>query len=568
MEAIVSIISLMVIATVTIVLLYQNARVKDSVALSMQNVVDQINDATYYDHEFNQKQEDNIKNLDTNMQTISKDLSNLSSAINAVKMQTPTNTEISKTVNTQNVRTKILSIGDKFSLSTIANNVDNEEWLALNDIGDRKLHGGMMLNKISVKNGASLEGKTATDDLKVNKRFEVTGGVSEHNPQKLNTIFRESDGRNYVRGDTEIRGNVSSFGDIKVSRNLSVGNSISVNNSAQGPIFQNTTQKGTAFGIGNYKGDEMRFYNTNADGTIRFGYGKESEFAPVMEVNRSALRFGSGDGQFTFASATEKGKWSPASALNDTVMRTEKDKQSLIFQNGATGNGMILNENRLGVGTMPQYGKLDVAGDIAARGNQLLLGAGGDTGGSRALVKGNGGELILNHSNDFSQGVTSHSDIALLGSRCVETGKGVVGKEANAGKICYGKFSNSLDIVGAGGTGSKGETTERVVKVWDNLETGNLNASKLCLGSVCIDQSDLARIKKEDGHMCLGNSCLVEEDINSIKTMKNKIKTQRIEVGDKWSLQPEANDQYFTLRDNSTGQDTRYAFTGNTYKNL
>ncbi len=61
---------------------------------------------------------------------------------------------------------------------------------------------------------------------------------------------------------------------------------------------------------------------------------------------------------------------------------------------------------------------------------------------------------------------------ALPGDACFEWGAGVAGKEGNAGKLCYAKFSDGLDIVGAGRPGAA-----RKVRVWDELQTGGVLAA-------------------------------------------------------------------------------------------
>ncbi len=50
---------------------------------------------------------------------------------------------------------------------------------------------------------------------------------------------------------------------------------------------------------------------------------------------------------------------------------------------------------------------------------------------------------------------------------CIEMGTGAANKQVDAGKMCYGLFSDGLDIVGAGTTNGQ----PRNVKVWDNLST-------------------------------------------------------------------------------------------------
>ena len=46
-----------------------------------------------------------------------------------------------------------------------------------------------------------------------NKSLNVKGGKSVHNPNGWGTHFPWSDGKNYIRGDTEIRGDITKIGD-------------------------------------------------------------------------------------------------------------------------------------------------------------------------------------------------------------------------------------------------------------------------------------------------------------------------------------------------------------------
>lgn len=59
------------------------------------------------------------------------------------------------------------------------------------------------------------------------------------------------------------------------------------------------------------------------------------------------------------------------------------------------------------------------------------------------------------------------------GKECVELGQGVRGKETNAGKLCYARWSDALDIVGAGRT-----FPGRKVRVHDQLETQEVRATR------------------------------------------------------------------------------------------
>jgi hypothetical protein len=129
--------------------------------------------------------------------------------------------------------------------------------------------------------------------------------------------------------------------------------------------------------------------------------------------------------------------------------------------------------------------------------------------------------------------------------------------------MCYKKFSDGLDIIGAGTNNSN-----RKVKAWDNLETGSVQANKLCLGSVCITENDLAKLTKSDGNLCLGDTCLQEKDMKNVKNMASGITTNKINLGSRWSLQPEGeNDTMFTIRDNAN-VNKRYSMSTNKYVDL
>lgn len=80
------------------------------------------------------------------------------------------------------------------------------------------------------------------------------------------------------------------------------------------------------------------------------------------------------------------------------------------------------------------------------------------------------------------------SNVTVYGCNAVQLGSGVTGRQVDAGKIGYGLFSQQLDIIGAGATGST-----RGVRVWDQLVVGSgavasdtltVNGSAKCTGNV------------------------------------------------------------------------------------
>lgn len=82
-------------------------------------------------------------------------------------------------------------------------------------------------------------------------------------------------------------------------------------------------------------------------------------------------------------------------------------------------------------------------------------------------------------TTSVSEKLTIAGSASISSSNVLEFGKGVSGKEANAGKIGYQTFtSGALDIVGAG-------TSTRTVKLWDNVTVNNdLNVNGSIYGKV------------------------------------------------------------------------------------
>lgn len=544
MDAIISIVSIMVIATVTVILLYQNASVRDDVAASMQSVVDQVNDSSYYGYQYDKRQEENIKNLDQNINVITKDIRNIVEDIKNVKSQTPTIKDLAKKVETtnltaSNLTTGTFKLGQKFSLLGDG----NDEWLKLLNSNASDMEGGFAANKFFAKTGSTFKGSNIADDMTINNTLKVKGGTSKYNPSQLPTIFYGPAGVNSIRGDTEIRGDTNNIGDMRVGNTLNVNNGINTFRSDLGPLLKNTTDTGVEFGVMAAEGSAYQIYNSAGQGSIQLGFGKDKSFEPTVELRKRSATIGAGSNNLSLSQTT----------ADDFLIKSFADK-NIVMQSGSR-EPMVYNGS-LGIGGAPQNGaRLDVYGNIISRGTDFVLG------GSRALVKGAGGDLVLNYESDFPGGISSHSDLSIMGDKCIEIGKDVKQKDANAGKVCYQKWSDSLDIVGAGGTGA-----ERKVKLWDNVEAAGIQASKLCLGKTCINEDDLNKLIKADGNFCLGNTCLQEADMLNVKNMGNQINTMRINMGPKWTLQPEGPDSaFFTIRDNTGDGDKRFAFSSNKY---
>jgi hypothetical protein len=100
-----------------------------------------------------------------------------------------------------------------------------------------------------------------------------------------------------------------------------------------------------------------------------------------------------------------------------------------------------------------------------------LYNADGMLSSSRIVTMGNH-NLSLNGTGNFVFNATS---LKMNGSRIMEFGAGIEGKDPFAGMIAYNAFnSNALDIVGAGAISGK-----RRVRIWDLIETSGLNTHNL-----------------------------------------------------------------------------------------
>jgi hypothetical protein len=191
MEALVSIVSILVMVTVTIVILYQNAQIRDKINSNLQGIVDQMNDSTLYAYKFDQNQDVNIKNLDQNMKLVMENMDNVTHNVKALQMQ------VNATANPGN--TSALTIGNKFTMNTAM----GPEWLSVMDAGGKKFYGGVAMGKLYADSDAIVKGTAMVNQLSANGGIMTKGGTNTNN---WNTYFPYVDGRNYIRGDTVVNG--------------------------------------------------------------------------------------------------------------------------------------------------------------------------------------------------------------------------------------------------------------------------------------------------------------------------------------------------------------------------
>ena len=123
-----------------------------------------------------------------------------------------------------------LQLGSKFSLSGVGDAYSDDNWLRLFDSEGKSYAGGLGMANLFVKDGSKLNVVEAAN-ISVSGELKVKGGASEHNPGNLDTYMPNGkDGKNYVRGDTEVLGNTRNVGDLNVERNVMVKNTVRAKN--------------------------------------------------------------------------------------------------------------------------------------------------------------------------------------------------------------------------------------------------------------------------------------------------------------------------------------------------
>jgi hypothetical protein len=225
--------SLTVIVVVSVVLFINADKLKKETENTMKDVVDQINDSQYYAYKFDKKQEQNIMNLDNNIQNVNKKTDDLNTILAAKEQQLKQEIgNVQRDAVKQNqmvegvpyVKTGKVQLGDKFLLSGVGDAHGNDDWLRVFNKEGKDYRGGVAMKNLWTGENAWLNGTVNLNNTtNSHGNLNIRGGSSEHNPEGWWTHFPwEGDNKNYIRGDTELRGNTNNIGDMNIGRNLNV----------------------------------------------------------------------------------------------------------------------------------------------------------------------------------------------------------------------------------------------------------------------------------------------------------------------------------------------------------
>jgi hypothetical protein len=192
--------------------------------------------------------------------------------------------------------------------------------------------------------------------------------------------------------------------------------------------------------------------------------------------------YGVGGGKLT-AKGKDILKWKPT-GINITGDLIINDKNINTLLSGKVDNSRLddLVSTKALSGDIT-INSLSTNGNITMKGSDFVLGKGnnarGDTGPSRALVKGDGGQLVVNYGNDFKGGVKIDSDLKVNGKI---KNRGFVGPYQMR---FYGHDNKCADVGQNNGFGIlKCDDTNKNQQFYTNSNTGQiLNAEN----NKCLD---------------------------------------------------------------------------------
>lgn len=287
---IVASVSMVIVLMTSITLYMQQEKLKTDVNSKLNSVVDQINDSQLYEYNFDKQQEGNIKNVDHNISTLYDAVVEAQKNVEFLKNTTVTREDLSRAFQSDQIKTNVLSLGQKFSLSGIGDGQGNDDWLRISDKTGTDYYGGLATKQIWTRDNAWLNGNTTLrGQLYIDGTTTFKGGRSDFNPNQLSTFLPYIDGKNYIRGDTELRGKVTNVGSFE-SNKVKLGQRTFTEDSPL-TVYSTVGKWGASFG--SEGGLWSHFPSQDQSTYIRPGRDGSSIF--IGDVGASQVSIGKGD---------------------------------------------------------------------------------------------------------------------------------------------------------------------------------------------------------------------------------------------------------------------------------
>jgi hypothetical protein len=188
----------------------------------------------------------------------------------------------------------------------------------------------------------------------INNTAFFRGGQSEFNPKNEGTRFADTDGRNYIRGDTTVDGHA------KFAGNLEVNGRIKMFKANPGAMVetQNGVNQADRYGIGQFQGGDMRTYASSTSvepSTVSMSFAKNNgQFNDVLTVTNDNVA--TINGRLDTYNAVDKDRMSFGVAGDKRGIVSEGDKDFNIYTN---------NQKAF---TVANGGTAKVKGDLAFNG--------------------------------------------------------------------------------------------------------------------------------------------------------------------------------------------------------
>lgn len=218
-----------------------------------------------------------------------------------------------------------VQLGNKFSLSGTGDSVGNDTMLRLMDKDGKNFYGGLAAANLYSKERANFNGNTViTGEAKVDGTIVFTGGKSELNPSRMPTEFPSKEGKNIIRGDTDVQGHTTNKGNLTVERDVNIQKNlktfgpsimqtpVKINHNSSGWQDQTPLSVYTQPGkMGASLGSQHWSHLPHSDGNTYIRPGADNKAVVIGDVGAAQVKIGKGDTTTTIKGtlATENPNW-------------------------------------------------------------------------------------------------------------------------------------------------------------------------------------------------------------------------------------------------------------------
>jgi hypothetical protein len=156
MGIIVSFISLIIIIGIAIYILTIQRNLEQDLTSKLRELINKINNASYYTYNFDMEQNKNISNTDKNVSTLYNSVVSLQNNVKVLEDIALTSSDISENVLTQQANVGKIKLGDKWLLSGVGDGQYNDSWLRFLDKKGQNYYGGIASGDLWVGNNSYL----------------------------------------------------------------------------------------------------------------------------------------------------------------------------------------------------------------------------------------------------------------------------------------------------------------------------------------------------------------------------------------------------------------------------